>query len=306
MGGRFENLKIRSLVIGFTREFFIQEGYLEVETPVMGPAVIPEAHIDPVTAGGSGGGLGYLQASPELCMKRLLSRGLPKIFQICKCFRKNERGERHLPELTMLEWYAAHETYHDLMTQCENLFRFIAKRLGRGTTLEYQGKSIDLSPEFKRISVSRAFEDYTDVTMARAIETDRFDELMGFNIEPGLGLDRPCILYDYPACFASLAMLRQDCPDLAQRFELYVAGIELANGFTELTDSKTLRQRFIKENQIRQDRGMESLPIPEKFLQDLSAMPPAAGIALGLDRLAMLFCNAGAIDDVVAFTPEQL
>ena len=305
MDTKYKNLKTRSLVIQFTREFFIQQGYLEVETPVMGPAIIPEAHIDPVKIGGLNGPQ-YLQASPELCMKRLLSQGFPKIFQICKCFRKNERGDRHLPELTMIEWYGAHDTYLDLMGQCEGLLRYISRKLGMGGKLEFQGKTIDLSRDFQRLSVARAFLDHSDSTMEQALEKDLFDEIMGFNIEPCLGLDQPCILYDYPACLASLAMLKQDSSGLAQRFELYIAGIELANGFTELTDSETLRTRFIKENRIRTDRGMDALPLPEKFLKDLKSMPPAAGIALGIDRLAMLFCNASCIDEVTTFTPEQL
>ena len=129
---------------------------------------------------------------------------------------------------------------------------------------------------------------------------------MGFEVEPCLGNKRPCILYDYPAPLASLAKLKPGDNNLAQRFELYVAGIELANEFTELTDPIFQRQRFVLENQIRSDRGQPPLPLPEKFLADLKQMPDSAGIALGVDRLVMLFCNAACIDEVVAFVPQAL
>ena len=297
------NLRTRSLVIQLTRDFFHQNGYLEVETPIMGPAVIPEAHIEPVPAG-FGSPSHFLQASPELYMKRLLARGLPKIFQICKCFRGNERGNRHLPELTLLEWYGTHETYEDLMNQCQGLMRHIAAGLGLGTRLTFRDTAIDLSRDFERLTVARAFRQYGSQTMEQALASGRFDEIVSFEIEPCLGLDRPCFLKDYPAPMASLARSKPDNPDLAQRFELYAAGIELANGFTELTDPQTQRERFEKENKIRTGLGMAPLPLPEKFLSDLASMPDAAGIALGLDRLVMFFCNADSIDEVVAFTPE--
>ncbi len=296
-----ENLKKRSLVIQYTRDLFITRGYLEVDTPIRCPSIIPEAHIDPVIAGDL-----YLQASPELCMKRLLSMGADKIFQICKCFRKRERGERHLPELTLLEWYGANQTYIDLMDQCQDLLRHIASGLGLGNQIIFQGQSIDIGSPFDRITVAEAFQNFTSITVEKALEQDRFDEILSFEVEPGLGLRRPCFLTDYPAPLASLAKLHPKNKKVAQRFELYVAGIELANGFTELTDAKIQRQRFALENQIRTDRGQNALPLPEKFLSDLETMPEAAGIALGMDRLVMLFCDTLSIDQVVAFTPEML
>ncbi len=291
-------------MIRLTRDFFIQNGYLEVETPVMGPAIIPEAHIDPARAF-SGESPLYLQASPELYMKRLLSRGIPKIFQICKCFRSNERGRFHLPELTLLEWYGARETYEDLMDQCQDLIRHISRGLDMDTRLACRGRILDLAPDFKRLTVAQAFREYASLSMDQALESGRFDEIMGFEIEPCLGLEQPCILLDYPASMASLARLKPDNSNLAQRFELYMAGIELANGFTELIDPKIQRSRFEQENRVRSARGMDGLPLPEKFLSDLGSMPEAAGIALGLDRLVMLFCDAGSIDEVVAFPPEE-
>ncbi|MCP3942104.1 MAG: EF-P lysine aminoacylase GenX [Desulfobacteraceae bacterium] len=297
----FSNLRTRSLMIHFMRDFFMGRDFLEVETPIRCPGIIPEAHIDPLLSESQ-----YLQASPELCMKRLLSRNFKNIFQICKCFRKEERGPRHLPELTLLEWYATDATYLDLMDHCQGLLRHIAARLDMGTTLTYQDFTIDLKSPFDRLSVGEAFHIHGSKSAEQALEDGSFDEIMGFEIEPHLGKKRPCILYDYPAKLASLAKLKPENQKLAQRFELYVAGIELANGFTELTDPVLQRQRFKLENKIRTHRDQPALPMPEKFLADLKTMPEAAGIALGVDRLAMLFCNAATIDEVVAFTPEAL
>lgn len=296
-----ENLKKRSLVSELTRDFFRSMDFFEVETPLRCPSIIPEAHIDPVTSQGA-----YLQASPELCMKRLLARSADKIFQICKCFRQGERGQRHLPELTLLEWYAARKTYEDLMDQCQGLLRHIAQGLGTPGRLVYQGRSLDLAGAFERISVAEAFEHFSDISLDEALESGRFDEIISFDIEPHLGAIRPCFLYDYPISMASLSAVHPEKPDTAQRFEMYVAGIELANGFTELTDPELQRKRFETENELRVSQGKTKLPLPEKFLSDLAVMPPAAGIALGMDRLVMLFCDAPDIEQVVAFPPESL
>ncbi|MCG8689364.1 MAG: EF-P lysine aminoacylase GenX [Desulfobacterales bacterium] len=298
---KLNNLQKRSLVIQNTRDFFLSQGYLEVETPIRCPSVIPEAHIDPVMSQEQ-----YLQASPELCMKRLLAMGAVKIFQICKCFRQGERGERHLPELTMLEWYTAHQTYENLMEQCQGLLRHIASNMGHPGKASYQGQTIDLNSPFERLTVAQAFDKFSQIPVEKALETQRFDEILSFDIEPNLGIDRPCFLYDYPASLASLAKAHPRNPELAQRFELYVAGIELANGFTELTDPVIQQERFEQENRIRNKDSRDTLPLPKKFLEDLVIMPDAAGIALGVDRLVMLFCDALTIDQVVAFTPETL
>jgi len=192
------------------------------------------------------------------------------------------------------------------MDQCQGLFRHIAKGLDRGTHLAYQDATIDLELPFDRITVEQAFNIHGSKSAIQALTDGSFDEIMSFEVEPCLGDKRPCILYDYPAPLASLARLKPENTKLAQRFELYVAGIELANGFTELTDPILQRQRFLKENNLRETRGETALPLPEKFLFDLNTMPEAAGIALGVDRLVMLFCNASTIDEVVTFTPESL
>ncbi len=294
-------LKDRAKIINAVRNFFTDNNFLEVETPLRLPAVIPEAHIDSLTSE-----KWFLQASPELCMKRLVAQGYDKIFQICKCFRKNERGEKHLPELTMLEWYAKDETYNDLMNTCQDLIRYVAEKIKTNSVINYQGKVIDLKNDFIKLSVKDSFLAFSDTTMEKACAKGNFDEIMGFEIEPNLGIDQPVFLYDYPASLGSLAKLKQGNPDLAERFELYIAGIELANGFSELIDPKEQRERFESEFTLRKGMGKKSIPMPEKFLADLSQMPETAGIALGLDRLIMLFCNLTSIDKAVAFTPEEL
>jgi len=297
----FSHLEKRSLVIQAIRDFFTGNLYLEVETPIVCPCIIPESQIDPVTSDGL-----YLQASPELCMKRLLAKGFNKIFQICKCFRKNERGLHHLSELTLLEWYAKNDTYLDLMDQCQGLIKFIAARLNLDNQIKYQDKIIDLNQPWQKLTVQQAFDLYADRSINDALSEGSFDEIISFQIEPRLGNTNPCFLYNYPASLASLAQFLPGNPEVAQRFEFYMAGIELANGFTELTDPVEQRSRFEIENKIRRSQKKTVSPLPEKFLTDLEKMPNAAGIALGIDRLAMIFCNANSIDDVVAFTPESL
>jgi lysyl-tRNA synthetase class 2 len=294
-------LQLRAVLIQALRTFFIDRGYLEVETPLRIPAPAPEAHIVPLTSEGW-----FLQTSPELCMKRLLAAGIPKIFQLCKCFRKGERGDRHLPEFTMLEWYAAGSDYRDLMTDCEALLRHLAAAMGKDGGLEWQGRRIDLGPEWERISVAEAFRRYAPCTVEEALAQDRFDEMLVEYVEPHLGMATPTFLCDYPAALGALARLSPTDPTVAERFELYVAGLELANGFSELVDPVEQRARFLAEQEAIRLQGRASGPMPEQFLVELAEMPQAAGIALGVDRLVMLFAGADSIDQVVSFTPEGL
>jgi lysyl-tRNA synthetase class 2 len=296
-----KNLAQRADLLRCVRGFFAEGGYLEVETPVRIPAPLPEAHIEVIAADSW-----VLQPSPEICMKRLIAAGYERIFQICKCFRKAERGRRHLPEMTMLEWYAVGETYLDLMARCEELVRHIAQGLGAGRTILYQGWPIDLAAPWEKLSVADAFTRYGSLSMAAALAEGCFDAVMGLEIEPRLGLERPVFLYDYPAEHGSLARLKPGDPCLAERFELYIGGLELCNGFSELNDATEQRQRFAAEQARMQARGTPVHRLPEKFLAALSHMPPCAGNALGIDRLVMLFTDAATIDEVVAFTPEEL
>ncbi|MGA6926544.1 MAG: EF-P lysine aminoacylase EpmA [Desulfosarcina sp.] len=295
------NLERRARILDAVRIFFATHGFMEVETPIRIPAPAPETHIDAHASGDW-----FLHTSPELCMKRLLSAGYERIFQICHCFRQGERGGRHLPEMTLLEWYAADFDYLDLMDQCEALIGFVAERLGTGRLMGYQGQVVDLTPPWERLTVADAFRRFAKITVTEALARDRFDEIMGLEIEPRLGLQRPVFLFDYPAPCGALARLKSGDPSVAERFELYIAGMELCNAFSELTDAVEQRTRFAAENRLRKAGAKTVYPVAEPFLQALASMPPAAGNALGLDRLIMLFSNAATIDDVVAFIPEEL
>jgi lysyl-tRNA synthetase class 2 len=301
MSSHSNNLWLRARIIQAIRTFFESREFLEVETPLRIPANAPEEHIQPYRSGDR-----YLQTSPELCMKRLLCRGHEKIFQICRCWRSDERGSRHIPEFTMLEWYRSHSDYNALMNDCEQLLRYVANSCLSSDTLCYNSMSIALNESFNRLSVRDAFEAYTDVNMEDAVNDGSFDEIMVTQIEPALVQDKPVLLVDYPIEMAALARRKPGDPVVAERFELYAGGLELANGFSELNDPVEQRVRFLEANQKRNKNGLPALPIPEPFLRELAKMPPSAGIALGIDRLVMLFAGATQIDDVIAFTPEDL
>ncbi|MFH7319826.1 EF-P lysine aminoacylase EpmA [Desulfurivibrio sp. D14AmB] len=294
----------RAGMIRAVRRFFDQRGYLEVETPIRIPAPAPEPHLIPQAAGSW-----FLQTSPELCMKRLLARGVPQLYQICKCFRREERGSRHLPEFTMLEWYRAGADYYDLMRECEELLAAVAGELAAGHYGSVAARTLaglDLAPPWERLGVAEAFHRHAGMAVEEALARDLFEELLVEKIEPHLGRSRPTFLYDYPAELGALARLSPDNPAVSQRFELYIGGLELANGFSELIDPVEQRQRFVADRRKIRAAGRRPPPMPEKFLTELALMPPAAGIALGLDRLAMIMLGAHRIDAVLAFTPEQL
>lgn len=284
-------LKQRSEIIRAVRAFFDEQGYLEVDTPVLVSALAPEANIEPIAVAGD-----FLQTSPELLMKQLLVAGHDQIFQICKCFRAGERGRFHLPEFTMLEWYRAGIDYGQLMAECEALFRYLALNLELTPDLTGQLTGSDPWP---RLTVDQAFLDYAGITAAEALARGRFEEVLVEEVEPHLGFGSPLFLYDYPAPLASLARLKKDDSGLAERFELYWQGIELANGFSELNDEAEQRCRFDEERKKIRDQGRDPGPMPEAFLNILTVMPDCAGIALGLDRLIMLLCQALSIDEVV-------
>lgn len=294
-------LQQRAALLQAIRTFFVDRQYLEVDTPVRIPAPAPEAYIDPEPAGDW-----FLQTSPELCMKRLLAAGIPQIFQICKCFRRYERGGRHLPEFTMLEWYQGGADYSDLMATCEQLLPFVAARLGSGGELATASGTVSLVAPWPRLTVAEAFDRFGAMSVADALAKDCFDEVLVRDIEPQLGCGAPTFLCDYPASLGSLARLKPGNPAVAERFELYLGGVELANGFSELSDSAEQRRRFESEQRLIGELGRTPAPMPESFLAELPAMGAAAGIALGVDRLLMLLLGAETIDAVVPFTPESL
>ncbi|MGD1152103.1 MAG: EF-P lysine aminoacylase EpmA [Syntrophales bacterium] len=296
-----ETLWKRARMIHAIRDFFTSRDYLEVETPHLIPALIPETHIDAISCGDW-----FLHTSPELHMKRLLAAGYPRIFQICKCFRDGERGSCHLPEFTMLEWYCRGMDYRKLMKECEELIVSVAGELGCGDVINYQGRAIGLQRPWESISVREAFACYAPISMDKAVTENCFDEIMVSSIEPRLGLTQPTFIYDYPVSGSALAKQKKDDFVLAERFELYMGGKEIANACSELTDPKEHHRRFLNVNKYRHSIGKSIYPVSERFLQDIAAMPQAAGIALGVDRLAMIFCDSSAIDCVVSFVPEFL
>jgi len=298
---RQQVLHQRARLIQAIRKFFIDQGYLEVETPYRILAPAPESHIDAVASGEW-----FLHTSPELCMKRMLAAGYEKIFQICRCWREGERGSQHVPEFTLLEWYRSANDYKALMEECEALILTLAKTLGLEQKIIFRGKEIDLSAPWERISVKGAFRHYSKISVAEALERNLFDEIMVEEIEPRLGVSKPTFIYDYPAERAALSRLKQEDQTIAERFELYIGGLELANAFSELIDAEEQRKRFDLENSIRRSLGKPTYPMPEKFLAEMGDMTSSAGIALGVDRLVMVFVDAERIDEVVAFTPEEL
>jgi lysyl-tRNA synthetase class 2 len=192
------------------------------------------------------------------------------------------------------------------MDECEGLVLSLNRAMGRGAAITFGGREICLDPPWERITVRDAFRRYTAMSMEEAEENDMFDELMVNDIEPHLGIERPTFIHDYPASRGALARNRRDDPSVAERFELYIGGIELANAFSELTDRKEQLARFLHESSCRSTLNKAEYPLPHKFLAELEQMPPSAGIALGVDRLVMVLLDQRSIDAVVAFTPEDL
>jgi len=281
-------LRHRSLLLQTVRNFFFSRDYLEVDTPVRLPVLIPEAAIVPISSEDY-----FLQTSPELCMKRLLARGAAQLFQICHCFRKGERGRLHQEEFTLLEWYHVGWSYMELMEECEAMLQHVAAHFSQ---------SISLTSPWQRMTVDEAFRRFSGIGAQEAVDRDIFDEILVERVEPELGWTRPVFLYDYPIALTSLARPKPGNPELGERFELYIAGVELANGFSELTDPVVQRDRFIQE--IAGMEGRQALP--EKFLRSLADLPECAGIALGLDRLLMLLLREQNISAVLPVADSDL
>jgi len=295
-------LHMRAALFRLIRTFFYAQGFLEVDTPLRQPVFIPESTIEPFSADGQ-----YLQTSPELCMKRLLAKGCTRIFQICPCFRKGERGRLHLEEFTMLEWYRYGADYLDLMSDCQDLLRFIVRNI-ESAKLSNSGKypqkwflKTDIVSDWRKMSVAGAFELFSPVSLTDALAQDRFDEFLVEFIEPHLGFGIPEFLYDYPAELASLAKRNIENPRIVERFELYINGVELANGFSELTDSREQRERFTEEIAVMEKNDRRGVKMPVRFLDDLEKLESAAGIALGIDRLFMLLMNQDNLSEAVTF-----
>ncbi len=294
MNNTQKNLRIRAGMTRALREFFHRYDFIEVTTPVKIHAPAPEEFIESVRSEND-----FLRTSPELAMKVLLADGWEKIYQIGPCFRANEHGRKHKEEFTMLEFYSAGTDYLELARfTAEMIAASAADTLG-GTWVEYRGHAIDLA-ESEFVTVAEAFARYTGVSMEEADRTDCFDELMVTKIEPELGKDKLTFLCDYPANRAALSRLKADDPVVAERWELYIAGLELANAFGELTDAAEQKKRFETALAFRAAAGMHAYPRALEFYEALDrGLPASSGCALGLDRLAMIFTGS---DDIAAVT----
>ena len=290
----------RAAMVRALRAALDEGGFVEVETPVRIPAPANEPHIVPPASGRA-----FLRASPELQMKRLLAAGLPRLYQIGPCFREGERGDRHAPEFTMLEWYRAPGGWEDVLRDAERLVLSAAAALhGAGAArVPFRGGSLDLAAPWERVPVREAYRRWAGWDPVEDWDAERFDLDMALKVEPSLPRDRAVVLAGYPAPAASLARLSPDDPRVAERWELYLGGMEIANAFGELADPAEQRRRFEAAREEKIACGETPMPIDEEFLADLARMPPAGGAALGVDRLAMVLLDAPDIDSVRAFLP---
>jgi elongation factor P--(R)-beta-lysine ligase len=296
------NLELRAQVIQSARAFFLEQGFLEVQTPVLASELAPEPHIEPIPAGEKG----FLISSPELYMKRLLAAGYRNIFQISPAFRRGERGRLHHPEFTLIEWYRAGVDYGALQEDCRTLIATICTATKRWPGWFYRERWLEAEGDWQCYTVWEAFRRFAGWDPGPEAEQTRFDTDLVEKVEPHLGFPRPCILKDYPAHQAALARLKPGDPSVAERFELYWAGVELANGYSELIDAREQRLRFEANLQMRHRLNYPPIPLPEIFLDSMAHLPPCAGIALGIDRLVMLLANADSLDQIVAFSPGDV
>lgn len=325
------NLRVRSAIVAALRDWFAGDLFVEVETPALGIAPPPEPQLVPfrtelAAPGGAAARPMFLQTSPELAMKKLLAAGMERIWQAARVFRNGERGATHHPEFTMVEWYRAGADYRELMADCEGILR-VARTAAHARMLHWNGQSSDPGLDFERLSVAEAFRRHTGIDilatapdpLAPSLERlaaaarplgiaahagDRWDDLFFRifldHIEPKLGIGRPTLLYDYPVSMAALARPSARDPRVAERVELYVCGLELANGFSELTDAVEQRRRLERDAALRAASEGAAPPIDEDFLAALEhGMPASAGMALGFDRLVMLATGARRIEDVL-------
>jgi len=306
------NLKARAALYALIRAFFVARDVLEVETPLLSASTATDPHLESIQALvkihiGLEEKPYYLQTSPEFPMKRLLASGSGAIYQICKTFRNGETGRKHNPEFTMLEWYRPGFALEDLMQELEQLTTKIlgtaeAERLSyRDAFLRY----VNIDPFTIRnddlAARALALTDYHGPEMSR---DDYLNLILSICIEPNLGINRPCFLYEYPPSQASLAQVSVSSLGIpiAQRFELYIQGMELANGYFELTDSDEQAKRFAQDNLERSQMDLPIIPPDEHLIAAMKhGLPACSGVAVGLDRILMLKVGASTIEDVLAF-----
>ena len=291
---KITRLRTRAGLFSSIRRFFDARDFLEVESAIRIHAPAPEEYIECIGAEGM-----LLRSSPELEMKTMLAAGYEKIYQIGSCFRQGEYGRKHREEFTMLEWYEVGSDYVKLRDFVTGFIRQAAEELLHNQTLTFKGMKIDLSCEPEVITVEEAFRKYAQISCAEAEKIDQFDEIMVCRVEPNLGRGRLTYLCDYPANRAALARLKKSNPEYAERWELYINGLELANAYGELIDPAEQRRRFDKSHEFRRAAGMKCYPDSEYFYEAIAAgSPECVGAAMGLDRLAMVFTDAEDIGEV--------
>ncbi len=312
-GASIITLKKRAELLHRVREFFAKREVLEVETPSISQFPTIDLHLESfsVKIDQPDRSLSYLITSPEYHMKRLLCAGIGSIYQICKAFRREEIGEKHNSEFTIIEWYRVGWDHWKLMEEIEDLLDTML-HTGKADRLSYREmflKFLKVPPHNVTMNVFLNLCTERNLTPPESLKNgsvsidERLEFLMGMVIEPQLGLTKPVFIYDYPASQANLAKLYEDNPELSMRFELYYKGLELANGFCELTDAEKQENRFIKENKTRKKAGKTILPIDQLFLDAMRAgMPNCAGVALGFERIVMLALGINDIDKVMAFS----
>ncbi|MCD1125426.1 elongation factor P--(R)-beta-lysine ligase [Jinshanibacter sp. LJY008] len=306
----------RAKIVSEIRRFFSERGVLEVETPAMSQATVTDIHLFPfqtrfVGPGAADGMTLFLMTSPEFHMKRLLAAGSGPIYQMGKSFRNEEAGRYHNPEFTMLEWYRPHFDMYRLMNEVDDLLQQILD-CEASEVVSYQQifiRHLEIDPLSADKPQLRAAAAKLDMEELANREEDRdtlLQMLFAFGVEPHIGQEKPTFVYHFPASQAALAEISSEDHRVAERFEVYYKGVELANGFRELTDAGEQRQRFEQENRKREARGLLVHPIDENFLAALAyGMPECAGVALGVDRLIMIALSAQSISEVMAFPVDR-
>jgi len=302
-----ETLRLRARLLAAIRDFFAARGVLEVETPAMAAAGASDVHIASLATACRAGGQLYLQTSPEFAMKRLLAAGSGPIYQVCRAFRDGESGRLHNPEFTLLEWYRPDFDHHQLIDELDTLIERVLGSAGPTRRLTYRDAflahaGIDAFDASTEALLARAEDSGLQLARDAAAPRDTLlDFLFSHSVQPALG-DGRVYVYDYPASQAALARVRASRPPVAERFELFVNGIEIANGYHELSDADEQRQRFAADGCERKRLGLAQMPVDERFLAALThGLPDCAGVAVGLDRLLMLAADAPNIDAVLAF-----
>ncbi|MBT8440723.1 MAG: EF-P lysine aminoacylase GenX [Gammaproteobacteria bacterium] len=303
-------MKLRAEILERIRHYFAESNVLEVTTPVLSFAGNTDPFIDSFKT--SSTTPQYLHTSPEFFMKRLLTKGCGSIYQVCNVFREGEAGRFHNPEFSMLEWYRLDYDYQQLMDDVAALIRNVSDKSPEVVKISYQDafKSLGINPHVATESQLADLTERQGISlqgMGKMSRDDWLNLLMSHVTEPGFDKEKLTFVFDYPVSQASLAKVRKDKYPLAERFELYWGGIELANGFTELLDADEQRWRFNHDNQRRLKAGLEEVPVDEKFLDALArGLPACSGVALGLDRLLMVICGATSIDQVMSFPQSEV